>query len=417
MPTADLASLPALLAPRPEADVDDELRYAPRAAHGRLRAGGLTADAAQARARRVRRPRGHAPPARRDRPAHGAARGAVPRGGMRCAPTCATRRADCARRPLFSVAVIATLAVGIGAAATMYGMLRHLLVQPPPHVARPSSVRKLYVSVGPAGEERAHLRRDRRSRSTSGCRRGACARRGRRVRARREGRRRPRRRRRLVQRDPGVGGLLAGRRRVAAPRPLPRGRRGASGHRRTGRRVGPRVLAAPFGGDPAIVGRSLAVKGLPIQSSASRHAVSAGSSSRTDLWLPLFALATARAPATWHEFAFVRQPAGRRAARPRCRERARGGGASRRHGGLRRRVPQPPLRRRPRRPSPLVAAPARADRRPRPRHAPHSRGDGGALARRRGRRAARRGVRERGGLLLLRALRRRQRSPCGSPSA
>jgi len=46
--------------------------------------------------------------------------------------------------PLFTAAAVITLAVGIGAATTMYGLMRRLLVQPPPGVAAPERVARLY---------------------------------------------------------------------------------------------------------------------------------------------------------------------------------------------------------------------------------------------------------------------------------
>ena len=46
------------------------------------------------------------------------------------------------RQPLFTAGVMATLALGIGANATMFGIVDHLLLRPPAHVVDPSSVRR-----------------------------------------------------------------------------------------------------------------------------------------------------------------------------------------------------------------------------------------------------------------------------------
>jgi predicted permease len=47
-------------------------------------------------------------------------------------------------RPLPTVAVILTIAIGIGAATTTFGIMRRLLLQPPPHVADPGRLSQLY---------------------------------------------------------------------------------------------------------------------------------------------------------------------------------------------------------------------------------------------------------------------------------
>ena len=57
------------------------------------------------------------------------------------------------REPLFSLMVIATLALGIGANATMFGIIDRLLLQGPAHVAAPEQVMRLYVTTSPAGME------------------------------------------------------------------------------------------------------------------------------------------------------------------------------------------------------------------------------------------------------------------------
>lgn len=49
-----------------------------------------------------------------------------------------------ARQPLLTLTIVLTMAVGIGAATSMFGLMRHLLFQPPPHVVQPKQVAKLY---------------------------------------------------------------------------------------------------------------------------------------------------------------------------------------------------------------------------------------------------------------------------------
>jgi hypothetical protein len=49
------------------------------------------------------------------------------------------------RSPGFSAAVIVTLALGIGANATMYGIVDRLLLQPPRQIADPDRVARVFV--------------------------------------------------------------------------------------------------------------------------------------------------------------------------------------------------------------------------------------------------------------------------------
>ena len=58
------------------------------------------------------------------------------------------------RQPLFTAGVVATLALGIGANATMFGIVDRLLLRPPAHVADPGELRRLYSArVAPTGGE------------------------------------------------------------------------------------------------------------------------------------------------------------------------------------------------------------------------------------------------------------------------
>jgi predicted permease len=58
------------------------------------------------------------------------------------------------RDPLFAGFAIATLALGIGANAAMFGIVDRLLLRGPDHVARPSEVVRLYLSHQPEGMRR-----------------------------------------------------------------------------------------------------------------------------------------------------------------------------------------------------------------------------------------------------------------------
>lgn len=56
--------------------------------------------------------------------------------------------------PVTTVSVVLTLALGIGALATMYGLMSLLLLQPPPHVAEPERVRRLFFHYEQPGAAR-----------------------------------------------------------------------------------------------------------------------------------------------------------------------------------------------------------------------------------------------------------------------
>jgi len=59
------------------------------------------------------------------------------------------------RAPVFSLAVVITLALGIGATATTAGLVDRLLFRPPAHVRAPAELRRLYVTVTEGGRMRA----------------------------------------------------------------------------------------------------------------------------------------------------------------------------------------------------------------------------------------------------------------------
>lgn len=60
-----------------------------------------------------------------------------------------------ARRPGFTATVIVTLALGIGANVTMFGIVDRLLLRAPAHVIQPSLVRRVYLTTVQEGAERA----------------------------------------------------------------------------------------------------------------------------------------------------------------------------------------------------------------------------------------------------------------------
>ena len=53
--------------------------------------------------------------------------------------------------PVMTVSVVLTLALGLGALASMYGLMNSLLFQPPPHVAEPQRVRRLFFHYQESG--------------------------------------------------------------------------------------------------------------------------------------------------------------------------------------------------------------------------------------------------------------------------
>ncbi|MGH7445074.1 MAG: ADOP family duplicated permease [Longimicrobiales bacterium] len=55
------------------------------------------------------------------------------------------------REPTFSAMIVATLALGIGANAMMFGIVDRLLLRGPAHVVEPERVQRLYVTTSPPG--------------------------------------------------------------------------------------------------------------------------------------------------------------------------------------------------------------------------------------------------------------------------
>ena len=51
--------------------------------------------------------------------------------------------------PFLTATIVGTLAIGIGATTAMYGVMRRLMIAPPPHVAAPETLHKLYFRASP----------------------------------------------------------------------------------------------------------------------------------------------------------------------------------------------------------------------------------------------------------------------------
>ena len=54
---------------------------------------------------------------------------------------------------ILTVSIVITLAIGIGATTAMYGVMHRLMIAPPPHVASPETVHKLYFRSAPGTAE------------------------------------------------------------------------------------------------------------------------------------------------------------------------------------------------------------------------------------------------------------------------
>ena len=130
--------------PDVEGDVDDELRFHFESRRAELRARGISEDEVarlieaefgdEAATRERLREIGERREARRARMAWWDAARSDLRYALRGLRT----------NPLLSATVIVTLAIGIGATTAMYGVMRRLLIAPPPHVVAPETLGKLY---------------------------------------------------------------------------------------------------------------------------------------------------------------------------------------------------------------------------------------------------------------------------------
>lgn len=204
--------------------------------------------------------------------------------------------------PLFTAGVVLTLALGLGAASVMYGTVRRLLLQPPPHVVAPAQLARPYFHYEVPGREPRAFDRlsfafyERLRDGVPGL--GAAA-----------------------AYEPGVPlvvGLGAEARTARAtlvsagfwqalgtPPLLGRTIADDEAHPATGARVvvlGHAFWQRRFGGDPAVVGATLHVRGAPYRIvGVAPRGFRGVERTDTDLWLPLYAAAdvAGRAPG-WH---------------------------------------------------------------------------------------------------------------------
>ncbi len=205
--------------------------------------------------------------------------------------------------PGFTFSVVLTLAVGIGAVTSMYGVTSRLILQPPPHVAAPDRVAKLYFSYERPGESGGimdassyplyELLRDE-VRSLAAVAAYAPA----------------------TELPVGSGAdaelvratlVSAGFGAVTGVRPaLGRWIADAEAHPESGARVvvlGDGLWRRRFGADPGVIGTTVLVKGLPYQLiGVAPRGFRGVELADVDLWLPLFARADG-GKATWHTFA------------------------------------------------------------------------------------------------------------------
>ena len=290
--------------PDPAADVADELRTHLELRVEDLRAAGLSDDAARARAADefgdVEATR-HGLVAIGERMARRRARFLwwdAARADLRYAVR------GLRATPGFTLAVVLTLAVGIGAATTMWGVMRLLLVQPPPHVAAPERVAKLHFTARPPGDSVnvfgyasypffEHAARE--ARTVAALAAYASAEEV-----------------TLGRGDAAESGratmVSAGFWRAVGARPaIGRWFRDAEMHPATGARV---VVLSDgywrrrFGGDGSVVGRTLPVRGMPYEIVGVAPPGFRGVElTAVDVWLPLRAYEDggARAP-TWHTY-------------------------------------------------------------------------------------------------------------------
>ena len=207
--------------------------------------------------------------------------------------------------PLFTAGVVLTLAVGVGAAALMYGTMRRLLLRPPPHVAAPERLAKAYFHHEAPGDSARTFDQSsyplyERLRAGTRTLAGAAAYQAGEELAVGAGSDAQVVRATLVSGGfwhtlgarPAVGRFIAD----------------DEAHPATGDRVvvlGHALWQRRFGGDPAAVGATLRVRGQPYRIvGIAPRGFRGVELTDTDVWLPLFAYADGDAGrATWHTFA------------------------------------------------------------------------------------------------------------------
>ena len=202
--------------------------------------------------------------------------------------------------PLMTVTIVATLAIGIGATTAMYGIMHRLLIAPPPHVAAPDALFRVFFRASPANDTAYfynrfnyqffdQLRRDPRTLANVatyaddpfvvGSGRDAEIARGTMVSA-------------------GFWSTLG-----VAPA-LGRLITDDEAHPATGARVvvlSDEYWRRRFGRDRAVIGQTIAVKGLPYRIiGVTPRGFRGVELSETDVWLPLLAEEDGQGPIRWH---------------------------------------------------------------------------------------------------------------------
>jgi predicted permease len=282
-------------------DVDDELRFHLESRVADLRAHGMTAEEAQRQAAEEFGDEGAV------RASLGAIGRRMQRRESRLQWWDATRTdlryalRGLATNPIFTVAIVLTLAVGIGAATTMYDVMRRLLIQSPPGVAAPQEVRRLFFMYESPGHPREasssfsygyleHVRAEAHTVAAAAYMPGQEVVVG-------DGADAAKARATLVS---------AGFWRTLGLRPmLGRFISDDEAHPEHGRRVvvlGHAYWERRFGGDSTLVGRTIALNGKPYEViGVAPRGFRGVDLTRSDIWLPLFAYGDAGRHLRWWE--------------------------------------------------------------------------------------------------------------------
>ena len=138
-----------------EAEIDEELRFHIERRVEQLTAGGLTREEATVEAHRRFGASWDAAVARLYDAGHVREERLAVRERLDAAWRDVTYAArTLGRQPGFAVVVVLTFALGIGANATMFGVIDRLLLRPPPHIARADEVMALGIATTDRGQER-----------------------------------------------------------------------------------------------------------------------------------------------------------------------------------------------------------------------------------------------------------------------
>ena len=202
--------------------------------------------------------------------------------------------------PLLTATIIATLAIGIGATTAMYAVMRRLILAPPPHVAAPEALAKVYFQ-SQRGNDPPRIENvlsypffellSREKRTLA----GAAA---------------------YLQNELVLGsGRDAGRVRATMTSPgfwttlrarplVGRFMTDEESHPATGSRVvvlSHALWHQRYGGDPAVIGQTVAVKGLPYRIiGVAPRGFRGVELTRTDVWVPLHAYEDGQPGSDWH---------------------------------------------------------------------------------------------------------------------